>query len=281
MRSSLIFLLIILALSSCFRRFRMTESDLDRYYAQRQDRPISQVAEISKDKKLHWVQTGPDTLPLLIFIHGAPGAWYGYLNLLSDSSLQSRFAMISVDRPGYNQSKWRGKLLEIEGQGEAISILLKQNKHRPIFLLGRSYGAPIAAYLAAKYPDLVKGLILVSPAASPDLEKFWWFSPLVQYPPLRWLFPAPIRLASSEKYAHRKELKKLIPSWAEINCPTHIVHGGKDFIVSPKNLCFVDSLMTHPLRKTWYLPQHGHLITRENPSLIRAMLLSLERGDLL
>jgi pimeloyl-ACP methyl ester carboxylesterase len=269
----------ILLFSSCFRKFRKTEKDLDKYYQTHSPRPVSNTRQIGKHQ-LHWMQTGADTLPLLLFIHGAPGAWYGYLNLLSDPQLLSSFSLASVDRPGYNLSSKGGKVLDIETQGDLISTLFREDTTRTVYLVGRSYGAPIAAYLAAKFPNQVKGLMLVAPAAHPGLEKFWWFSPIIQYSPVRWLLPKPIRTASSEKYAHVKALKNLEPYWCKVNCPTQILQGGKDFIVHPNNSCFVDSVLISAPRLVRFLPDNGHLITVENPGLVKNLLLNLQKGIL-
>ena len=40
--------------------------------------------------------TGSDTLPMLLLIHGAPGAWWGYMNMLDDTVLQKKFHIVSV-----------------------------------------------------------------------------------------------------------------------------------------------------------------------------------------
>ena len=268
-----------LPLGGCFRKYRMTEKDIDAYYQTHGPRPKSHFLNIGKHR-LHWVQSGPDSLPLLLMIHGAPGAWYGYKNLLSDPDLLSQYTLASVDRPGYNLSRKGGKVLSIEAQGELIAAIFRSDTVRPVFLLGRSYGAPIAAYLAARFPQQVKGLMLVAPAADPDRERFWWFSPLVQYPPIRWLLPQPVRTASSEKYAHCRQLRNLQSCWGEIICPTHILQGGKDFIVHPANSCFVDSMMVSAPRLNRILPLNGHLITVENPGLVKELLLSLRKGEL-
>ena len=257
----------------------MTDNEIESYFKKRKTVPTYFSKNLGKHQ-LHWVKTGKEELPILLLIHGAPGAWYGYINLISDSILQKNFTIISVDRPGYNNSKKGGKVLSISLQGELISTVFRTDTNRAVYILGRSYGAPIAAYLAARFPKQVKGLMLVSPAAHPDLEKFWWFSPLVQYPPLRWVFPAPIKTASSEKFAHRSELNSILPCWAEVKCPTYILQGGKDFILKPGNACFVDSVMTSAPRLHRYLPENGHLITAENPNLVIHMTIDLKKGVL-
>ena len=50
---------------------------------------------------IHYVQTGNDSLPTLIFIHGTPGSWNAFEMYLRDSLLRAHYRMISIDRPGF------------------------------------------------------------------------------------------------------------------------------------------------------------------------------------
>src|SRR5437763_10015153 len=55
---------------------------------------------------LHYVSTGTDTLPLLIFIHGSPGSWEVFKDYLRDSDLLRQYNMISIDRTGFGFSDY-------------------------------------------------------------------------------------------------------------------------------------------------------------------------------
>jgi len=74
----------------------------------------------------------------------------------------------------------------------------------------------------------------------PLKEKFWWFSKPIYYPPIRWLFPKPLRYASDEKFAHKNELIKLLPQWQSVTQPATILQGADDFIIYPSNGNFTD-----------------------------------------
>lgn len=95
-------------LSSCFRSWRKNERDLRKHYANKPVRPTYYTIQ-NDSLRLFVATTGADTLPPLLLIHGAPGAWYGYLNMVDDSILQSKYHIIAVDRLGYNHSKHRKK----------------------------------------------------------------------------------------------------------------------------------------------------------------------------
>ena len=264
-------LIILLLQSSCFRRFQMTDKDLDEYYTTHSPRPISKIIEQGKHR-IHYVQNGSDSLPLLLLIHGAPGAWYGYISYLSDTLLHQKFTIVSVDRPGYHKSKIGGKVLSIEEQADLLAHIFSGDSTRPVYILGRSYGAPIAAVLAARYPKQVKGLVLVAPAVNPELEKYWWFSGLIRVPPIRWFLPSPINLASDEKHVHARELYAIKPYWSWIKCPTTILQGKADWIVKPGNALFADSALTNAPHKLYMLDGVEHLVTKERPQLVKTVL---------
>src|SRR5438876_10307528 len=100
-----IFLLFItFYCTGCFNRFAMTEKELRTYY---KNKPQPGYHTIQNDSvRLFCATAGADTLPPLLLIHGAPGAWYGSRNFLADPVLQQHYHMIAIDRLGYNKSRF-------------------------------------------------------------------------------------------------------------------------------------------------------------------------------
>lgn len=140
-----ILLLSVSVLSGCFQRFVMTEKELKEYYKDKKQKPV--YFTIQNDSvSLFCATAGSDTLPPLLLIHGAPGAWYGSRNFLEDSVLQQHFHIIAMDRLGYNKSRFRNKrkaVTSIEMQAIAIHEALRLNRSfKTGVVLGSSYGAP-------------------------------------------------------------------------------------------------------------------------------------------
>lgn len=79
------------------------------------------------------------------------------------AALPERFTMIVADRPGFAQSEPQGVVGSIAEQAEALSPLLEAAPGQKVILVGQSYGAPIATLMAARYPDRVQALVLMSP----------------------------------------------------------------------------------------------------------------------
>lgn len=276
MRCCIIILLIPIFFSSCFRRFVTTEKELRNYYKDKRVKPV--YFTIQNDSvQLFCATTGADTLPPLLFIHGAPGAWYGSRIFLDDSILQQHFQIIAVDRLGYNKSRFKGNrraVTSITTQAIAIHEAMRLNKsNQKATIVGSSYGGPIAAKMVILYPGNFNHLVMLAAAIDPDKEKFWWFNKWVHHGPLRWCMPRFINHATDEKYSHVKELRALLPQWKNISIPVTVVQGGADKIVNPANFDFAKAQLKNKQVDFIFLPAAGHLIRWQRPDVVKDILL--------
>src|SRR6478609_760769 len=115
--------------SGCFSGLVMTEKEIRNHYKNKAVKPT--FTTIRNDSvSLFCATTGSDTLPPLLLVHGAPGAWYGSRNLLDDTIVQKQYHIIAMDRLGYNKSRFKGKrgaVTSIETQAIAIHEALRLN----------------------------------------------------------------------------------------------------------------------------------------------------------
>ena len=265
-----IYIIITIFCSSCLQTFKMSDKKVSEYYAKFPSKPSFAFTDSLKNK-IYYAYSADTTKPILLLIHGAPGAWFGYKEFFIDSSLLSKYQIIAPDRLGYDKSI--GKETSIEQQAHLLSRFLKLHNKQKVTVLGRSYGAAIAAKLTADNPDLVEDLFLIAPACDPLKEKFWWFSKPVNTKFARFFLPAFANRASDEKFAHSRELTKILPDWSKIKCPVTIMQGGKDWIIDNSNGQFVNSALINAPRRFIYLPENGHLLTAERYDLIKDLLL--------
>ena len=194
------------------------------------------------NRTLRYAATGADTLPAVIFVHGAPGGLDAFIDYLSDSTLVPLARLVSVDRPGYGFSGLGNWETSIQEQARLIAPLLQQGRGKPI-LVGHSLGGPIVARMAMDYPDQVGGIIMLAPAIDPQNEKIWLASYPTHWRLVRWAVPKPIRVTNAEKLSHVKELKKMLPLWQNLKVPVVHLHGPKDWIVPPANLDFAQRMV--------------------------------------
>jgi pimeloyl-ACP methyl ester carboxylesterase len=247
--------------------FKMSDKKIVGYFSNSSSKPTFAFSE----NKIHYAFSPDSTKPILLLIHGAPGAWFGYKEFFKDSLLLSKYQIVAPDRPGYNKSG--DNVASIEQQATLLKPLLKLHNKLKITVLGRSFGAAVAIKLAAENPDFIENLILIAPACDPQKEKFWWFSKPANSNFVRFFLPKYANRASDEKFAHKKELEKLLPDWQKIKCPVTFLQGGKDWIIEPENGHFVDSVLINSPHRFIYLPENGHLLTDERYDLIRDILL--------
>ncbi len=259
---------ISLIWSACFRGFRMTDREVSVFYQAKKCKPHFKTYKVDH-RTIHYAEVGHDSLPLLLLIHGAPGAWYGYINLLDDSLLQRSFHMISVDRAGYGKSGYGNVERSISKQADFLQPIIDGYKHKSIYVVGRSFGAPVAAALVAKNSDKIKSLLLLGADLDPDKERFWWFSGLGRFPIVRWMLPNLMNVATDEKYSRVAELKKMIPEWAKITVPTTLMHGADDWMVDTSNIHFARKMLKNAPIRTFMLPQTGHVVSSERPDLLK------------
>lgn len=266
--------LLLVVLTGCFRRFSMTEQAIRQHYSGKPTRPTFFTIE-DDSTKLFVATLGADTLPPLLLIHGAPGNWYGYLRTMDDTLLQRRFQMLVVERPGYGKSRQRRSPLRLKSrmsidfQARSIAKALSLNHSgKPAIVLGRSYGAPIAVRVATLIPEKVGHLFLISPAIDPDREKFWWFSKWGRMPLVQVFLPRSLNLATYEKYEHARQLRGLLPYWAQLRPPVTVVQGAQDWLIDQGNLAFAKRMLTNKSARFQLLPDAGHLITDSHCGLV-------------
>ncbi|MCU0353053.1 MAG: alpha/beta hydrolase [Cytophagales bacterium] len=266
---------LLLLCTGCFRNQLITERRVARYYRNKPVKPVFQTIQ-NDSLTLHYASVGSDTLPTLLLIHGAPGGWYGFVNMLEDSLLQRNFHIVAVDRLGYGKSRRKNQVAvtSIHTQAQSLLPLLQKAAARqPAIVIGRSYGAAIAAQLTLLRPESVRHLFMVSPPIDPDKEKIFWFARAARYRVVQWCLPRMFVVATAEKFAHAAELRELKPRWEKLDVPVTVLQGGKDWIADPLNLEFAKRHIKSKRAKFLFLPDAGHYITETHTKLVKEIIL--------
>lgn len=261
---------ILIFWTSCFRRFSLNDSKIEKHYTNSKTEKPRFGSYFVDGIPMHYAEVGNDSLPLLLFIHGAPGAWYGYMKQLDDTVLQKNFHIISVDRAGYGKSGFGKAITSIRMQADLIKPILKKyaSKAKAI-VVGRSFGAPVAAKLVADNNENVKSLILIGADMDPEKEKFWWFSKLGTYKIIKWFLPTAMNIATDEKFSRIDELKKMKEEWSKILVPVTALHGKDDWIVDTSNVNFLRKCLRNTIFRSKIIEQTGHLVSVEKPEIVK------------
>jgi pimeloyl-ACP methyl ester carboxylesterase len=104
--------------------------------------------------------TGPGPILLL---HGQPGGARDWDPVVS--GIGGRAPTIAFDRPGWDG---RSGPHGIAGNARAALAVLDAHGAARAVVVGHSFGAAVAAWLAMQHPERVAGLVLTAPAANVD-----------------------------------------------------------------------------------------------------------------
>jgi pimeloyl-ACP methyl ester carboxylesterase len=113
---------------------------------------------VTRSAVAHGSVQGP--APILL-LHGQPGRGSDWDPLVA--AIGARARVLAIDRPGWDGVSAAGGLAR---SAEAAIAALDAANLASATIVGHSYGAAVAAWLAALHPDRVRALVLVAPAAN-------------------------------------------------------------------------------------------------------------------
>jgi pimeloyl-ACP methyl ester carboxylesterase len=276
--------IIALFLIACFAfdqfvQFRSSDADMQTFF-KNHHLPAQLRYYESGGRTIRYAAVGNDSLPTLLFIHGAPSSLSIYKDYYTDSVFLKTFKMYAVDRPGYGYSGFGHPEPSIQKQAAMIRPILDSlNKAtRPVIVMGGSYGSSIACRLAMDYPQLVDGLVLVAPSLKPGAEKTFWFTYLIEHPALNWFIPRMFQSANTEKVHHRQELEAMLPYWKNIRIPVAYIQGDTDELIDTANAGFArQQLVNAPYLDIRFLKGQPHFIAYAARPLVHTKIIEIFR----
>ncbi len=226
---------------------------------------------------LHYAQTGNDTLPTLLFVHGTPGSWGAFENYLKNKQLLLHYRIISIDRPGFGYSNF-GAAMNLSAQTAIISTWMDSvyNNH-PFIIIGHSLGGPLGVKLAAARPQYTKALVILAGALDPAAEKPEKWRPVLFKTPLNLLVPGALKTSNEELWYLKNDLKEMLGDYQKITMPVYILHGTKDMLVPYSNVAYAKKMFTKTgsLAVTTF-ENENHFIVWTREKEIVALLMKLK-----
>jgi len=227
-------------------------------------------------RTIHYIETVPSALPIVVFVHGSPGSWKDYQTYMVSTELRNQTHMISIDRPGFGKSGFGKHEPSIQQQAALMKPVLEKSTNKSgVILVGHSLGGPVAARMAMEFPDLVRGLILIAPSIDPSLEKLQWYNRLLDFSLIQFFLPTALIASNREILPLKQELIQMLPLWDRIRCSTTVIQGGQDELVSPNNANFAERVLKDINPQIIRLPEAGHLIIWEQPEVTINAILSM------
>ena len=160
----------------------------------------------------------------IVVITGAP-SWAEYWAPVM-AALPNDREMIVIDRPGYGHSEPADPVPDIKIQALALSPLLQAAPGQRIVLVGQSYGAAIAALMAAAHPRRVASLVLLSSYLGESGPTARWLMDAGSR--LKGVIPRDLRAAVTEVAGQPAQLQLMHAALAGLRIPVHVIHGDMD-----------------------------------------------------
>jgi pimeloyl-ACP methyl ester carboxylesterase len=245
--------------------------------------------------------------PVIVFVHGFTGGKENWLPLMR--MLAPEFRLIAPDLPGWGQSqRFAGADYGASAQVERLADFLRALpaiaavEGPPALLVGHSMGGQIAGLLAARHPELVGRLALVSSAGVPfeenafasdvlagrnpfevatraDLHRYldivFFKPPLVPWPFDEALLRRRRRDAAFEQsvlddIGRGPDAFVLQAELSAIRAPVLLLWGREDRVIDPSALRIFETGLKH--RRTILLNGCGHMPMMERAAETAAAL---------
>jgi pimeloyl-ACP methyl ester carboxylesterase len=260
------------------------------------------------------IDTGGESKPPLLWIHGLSGLWQNWL--LNLPAFMDRYRCIAPDLPGFGDSEMPREEITIPGYARTVAALCEQLGVDGPTVIGNSMGGFVGAELAISQPTRVSKLVLVS-AAGLSTE-YHRAEPLLVGARL-WTFATARTSARVDSIVRRKRLRRLALqgvvrypeklsgplTWelvegasrpgflqglkanleysfrdrlARIEVPTLIVWGRNDMIVPVGDAARYERLIG-PNARAAIFEDTGHVPMIERPSRFNRLLDEFLAGD--
>lgn len=127
--------------------------------------------------QIFWDEAGDTRRPAIVFLHGSWHDRRQWQDIIHQT--RQHFHCLAPDLLGFGNSVATRTPTSIEMEVAHLHEFLSTLKLHPVYLVGHSLGAWIAASYTLKYPDLVRGVVAISPEGF-SLTGWQKYSPLTK-----------------------------------------------------------------------------------------------------
>ncbi|MDX1520382.1 MAG: alpha/beta hydrolase [Anaerolineae bacterium] len=122
--------------------------------------------------RLHVLQDGPKEGPLVILLHGFPEFSYGWRQQIP-YLVSAGYRVWAPDQRGYNLSDKPDGLASYSLDELAADVvgLIDAAGQKQVFLVGHDWGAAVAWWVAAKYPDRLARMVVINGPPGAVMQK--------------------------------------------------------------------------------------------------------------
>ena len=116
--------------------------------------------KVFKEGTLYYVTNGESTKTPLISIHGSPGDWTAWKELMVQPEIHTYYFIIVMDRIPYHQSTIKG-FYSLAEQSDFLESITDRYCS-PFVVAGHSYGGALPLQVGTDYPDQVGAVLSIA-----------------------------------------------------------------------------------------------------------------------
>lgn len=206
---------------------------------------------------LYYVTYGDSTKPPLLLIHGSPGNWTAWKELMVQPEVYTSYFIIALDRIPYHQTTIKGSYSLAE-QSDYLKPVMDRYCS-PCIVAGHSYGGALALQVGTAYPDQVAAVLSIAGTIAAPFQKPKWYNRVLNSP-LQYLIAPFFRASNNEMLRLSDDLHALEKQLVKTKVPLFFIQGGADALVAPESVAYLQSKIPHTESVLYYDALWDHFI---------------------
>ncbi|CAL1535326.1 unnamed protein product [Lymnaea stagnalis] len=124
-----------------------------------------------EDVKIHYVASGPEDKPLMLFVHGFPEFWFSWRHQIRE--FQKDYRVVAYDQRGCGESGKPKKLedYKLKKLTSDLKQVISALGYKSCVLVGHDWGAVVVWSFSRLFPEMVDKLITMNGPPLPLFEK--------------------------------------------------------------------------------------------------------------
>ncbi len=218
--------------------------------------------------RINTYRIGNPELPKALLIHGSPGHWSDWVNVLLDKKLLSKMCLIVMDRPGYGNTDMP-PARELSQQADVAKSVMSYycNDYECYTVAGHSYGGGVVEQILLDHPGTTAKGIYVAGTLSPAHQPRKWYNYLASMTLVNWMVPKIMQASNIEMMNLQADLRMNTSRIGDIRQPIVLIQGTADVLVPYETVEFYREMKSEGVS---YVIVEGmnHFIPWSNPELI-------------
>ena len=165
---------------------------------------------VFEEGTLYNVTYGDSTKTPLLLIHGSPGNWTAWKELMVQPGVYTNYFIIAIDRIPYHQTTIKGSYSLIE-QSDYLKPIMDRYCS-PCVVAGHSYGGALALQIGVAYPNQVAAVLSIAGTIVDPFQKPKWYNRILDSP-LQYLIAPFFRASNNEMLRLSDDLYALENNW--------------------------------------------------------------------